>query len=410
MKVLYVIDGLGTGGAERSLAEMLPPLQSAGFVPAVFYLYERQEGVEDDVRRLGVEVRLLEGGLLISRVAALRRHITRIRPDVIHTTIYQSNLIGRLAAAGCGIPLLTSLITMPFAPIRRLDPHISRWRLSSARAVDRAAARHLTTHFHAITQAVKVDAVRALGIPADRITVVERGRDPARLGLPGFERHRATRRRFGLGPDDLVLINVGRQEYPKGQIYLLDAFARLAADHPQMVLLVAGRTGLATPELQRWLSTSPVRDRVHLLGHRSDVPDLLAAADLFVFPSLYEGLGGALIEAMALGLPIVASDLPAIREVVEERGNALLVPPAAPSGLARALAALLGDPIMARRFGARSREIFESRFTLERSVHAMIALYEKIASTRRGGGLPSTSRASPALRISGRGKGMPSIK
>ena len=117
-------------------------------------------------------------------------------------------------------------------------------------------------------------------------------------------------------------------------------------------------------------------------GYREDVPDLLAAADVFVFPSIFEGLGGALIEAMALGLPIVASDLAAVREVVEEGRNAVLVPSSSPRALADALDALLDDRRRAAAFGARSREIFIERFTADRSTRRMIELYRGVALHR----------------------------
>jgi glycosyltransferase involved in cell wall biosynthesis len=118
--------------------------------------------------------------------------------------------------------------------------------------------------------------------------------------------------------------------------------------------------------------------RIHMLGHRDDIPDILAAADLFVFPSLYEGLGGAVIEAMALGLPIVASDIDAVSEVVEAGRNALLVKPAAPAALAAAMTRVLDDAALRMEFGARSRQIFEKRFTVERSTARMVAFYETV--------------------------------
>ena len=108
----------------------------------------------------------------------------------------------------------------------------------------------------------------------------------------------------------------------------------------------------------------------------------MAAADLFVFPSLYEGLGCALIEAMALRLPIVASDIPVLHEVVEKGQNALLVQPASPVKLARAIETLLNDEDRTSEFGRRSREIFEERFTLEQSTQRMIELYHKIAASK----------------------------
>jgi glycosyltransferase involved in cell wall biosynthesis len=121
-------------------------------------------------------------------------------------------------------------------------------------------------------------------------------------------------------------------------------------------------------------------DRVRFLGHREDVPNLMSAADIFVFPSLYEGLGGALIEAMALELPIVASDLESIREVVTEGQNAELVPARSPRLLASAVETLMRDGSKRALYGRRGREIFERRFTLERSATAVAALLRGVAT------------------------------
>ena len=107
---------------------------------------------------------------------------------------------------------------------------------------------------------------------------------------------------------------------------------------------------------------------------------MLAAADLFVFPSLFEGLPGAVIEAMAMGLPVVASDIPALREVVEEDRNALLTPPASAEDLADAMARLLDDRTRSAAFGERSRRLFEEHFTLERCAPQMIEFYRALAT------------------------------
>ena len=254
----------------------------------------------------------------------------------------------------------------------------ARVRLQAVRAVDGSTARHLTTHFHAVTPTVKRAAVDALGVDPARVTVVERGRDPARLGERTPERRARVRAALGLRDEDEVILNVGRQEYQKAQRDLLDAAARLGSRRPRAVLLIAGRTGNASDDLTRQLASSPVADRIRFLGHRDDVPDLLAAADVFAFPSLYEGTGGAAIEAMALGLPIVTSAIDSMRDVVDEGRNAVLVAPSASAALADALDALLEDPARRQAFGAHSREIFEARFTLERCTRKMVELYRRV--------------------------------
>jgi glycosyltransferase involved in cell wall biosynthesis len=263
--------------------------------------------------------------------------------------------------------------------VRLGDPNVNRLGLAATRAVDGWTARHLCDHFHAITEAVKQAAVRDLGIAAERITVIPRGRDPRRLGRPSPARKLRARTALQLPPGGPVLVTAGRQEFQKGQRFLIDAMAHLGAAHPHAVLLLAGREGNASTELRAAAERIGLNGRVRMLGHREDVPDVLAAADLFVFPSLYEGLGGALIEAMALGLPIVASDLPAIREVVEEGGNAMLVPPGSSGSIAKAVDALLSDPETAASMSRESRRIFLERFTLAHHAEAMTRLLLTVA-------------------------------
>jgi glycosyltransferase involved in cell wall biosynthesis len=124
---------------------------------------------------------------------------------------------------------------------------------------------------------------------------------------------------------------------------------------------------------------------IRFLGHRDDVPEVLAASDLFVFPSLYEGLPGAVMEAMALGLPIVAADIEPVRELVEDGRNALLVKAEAPNELATAIERMLADPAAAYSFGRHSRSIFEERFTLGAGIARAAELYRSVAAFGAGG-------------------------
>jgi glycosyltransferase involved in cell wall biosynthesis len=357
---------------------MMPVLRREGVDPSIVVLSASTQ-VPWAARRLGARVEVLPGRALPARVLALRRRIRIVQPDVLHTVLFHANLVGRLAAWGTGVPVLTSLVSTSYDPIRFEDPRLSSWALRLVRVTDRWTGRHLTHHFHAITEAVKDAAVRDLSIPPDRITVVERGRDAERLGKRTDERRSRARAALGLQADDEVVIHVGRHVYSKGQRFLLEAMERLVPARGRLVLLLVGPPGPTTDELHAVADRSPARARIRFLGYREDVPDLLAAADLFAFPSLYEGLGGALIEAMALGLPIVASDLPASREVLEAGGNARLVERRSAPALAAAMAEILDDPERAARMGRRSREIFEARFRIERSAERTAALYRRLA-------------------------------
>jgi glycosyltransferase involved in cell wall biosynthesis len=383
VKLVYLINSLGAGGAERSLAELLPYYAAAGIETTVVCLRERKIGVESDVRLLGCRLVFLGGGGHARWIHSFRRLLSGERPDLVHTTLLDSHLVGRLGAAGTGIPVLSSLVSTPYDPSRAGDPGLNRRGFRMVKAVDGWTARYLTTHFHAISHAVRDAYVASLGIAAARVTVIERGRDTVRLGTPGAERKRRVRAALGLSAEHEVLINVGRHEYQKGQYCLLEAVARLTEQRPRLLLLIAGREGNRSPELRRLHRDLGLEDRVRFLGHRSDVPDLLAASDLFVFPSLLEGLGGAVIEAMALGLPVVASDIPALREVVEAGGSGELVPPADPAALATSIDALLAAPERRAAYGRRGRELFHERFEIGRSAGRMIEMYGSLTGAVR---------------------------
>ncbi len=380
LKILFVIDSLGTGGAERYLAEVLSQLRGLGVLAIVVSLRYRQEGVQADLQGQGFDVRILTVTGLIGRVAALRKIIRTEQPDLIQTVLFHSDIAGRLAAIGTSTKVISRLVNTDYDMVRLQDPNIKKIRFRLAQLIDGWTARHLTHHIYANSNAVKTAAMSNLGIPAGKITVIKESRNAARLGKPSIQRRTRARSRLGLDEDQKVLVTIGRQDFQKGQRYLLEAMGMLVATQPHLVLLVAGRSGDVSGELESLRHRLGLQDRVQFLGHREDVPEILAAADLFVFPSFYEGLPGAVIEAMALGLPIVASNIEAVRETVEEGRNAFLVPPASPVELATAITRLLEDSRTAQTAGRRSREIFEESFTLEQNVICLVAYYHQIMS------------------------------
>lgn len=378
LKIVFVIDSLGTGGAERYLAEQLPQLGRFNITPIVVSLRQREEGVQADLQRRGFDVRILRASGLIGRVAALRAIIQAEQPDVVQTVLFHSDLVGRLAAVGLPAKVVSRLVNTDYDEARLSDPNIKPLRFWLARMIDGWTARHLTHQVYANSNAVKTAAMRDLNIPFDKITVIEESRNAARLGHPSPQRRKLARSRLGLGEHHEVLVNIGRQDYQKGQRYLLEAMARLVSVRPQLVLLIAGRSGDVSEELAHLRNRLGLEEQVQFLGHREDVPDILAAADLFVFPSLYEGLPGAVLEAMALGLPVVSSDIEPVRETVEVGRSAVLVTPASSEELALAIEQLLEDPGTAQTLGRRGRDIFDARFTLEQGMARIRAFYQKV--------------------------------
>lgn len=381
MRTLHVINGLGTGGAERSIAELLPRLRERGIEPIVATFLDRREGVGASVSG-HTEVITIPGDAMPARIRGLRRLIRERSPDLLHTSIFEADVAGRLAGIG-GPPVLTSLVNTSYDAIRSEDSGVRPGRLRAARIIDAVTARHLTSHFHAITEAVAMHAHEHLSIATDRITVIPRGRDPHRLGRAGAERRREARAGLGLADSVPVILNVGRQEFQKGQTDLLDAVALLRERIPDLVCLIAGRRGNRSDVLCERVERLGLGRSVRFLGHRDDVPELLAAADVFAFPSRYEGLGGAVLEAMALEVPVVASDVRALREVLDDGRAGLLVPPGSGSELAAAIARILAGEQAAKERVAHARRRFSANYTLDRVAGRMATLFERVATEGR---------------------------
>lgn len=346
----------------------------------VVCLYPRLEGVQGEVVS-NTDVRFLSAHSWLGWIGEVRRLLRELKPDVLHTTLFEADQVGRVAAAGTRIPVLTSLVNTSYDRARlRTDPNLSRARLAGARIIDGLTARHLTTRFHVITAAVKQSAVEHLHITPDAVTVIGRARDLTRLGQSSRERRDDVRTRLDLAATDEIVLALGRQEYQKGHIFLLEAVAKLRPVRHNLRVIVVGREGNASAHLGRAVDRLGLEGMVSFLGHRHDVGDLIAAADVFCFPSVYEGLGGAVIEAMAMGLPVVASDLPALREVVGDAG--ILVPPESPAALASAITQLLEDRALAARLSERAEVRVLERFDLENVADQMAALYRRVAAVR----------------------------
>jgi glycosyltransferase involved in cell wall biosynthesis len=383
VRLLFVIPGISGGGTERSLRELVPTLVDTGIDVSIAYMVERTTDNEDELQRAGARLHHITERRLDARARCVRRVIASFRPDIVHTTLFEADLAGRLAAwraPGCSPIVVSSIVNTSYDPVRLTDPNVRAWKLHAVRLADGWTARNLTDYFHAVSQAVKDSAVGALRIDPKRVIVVERGRDPGRLGEPSPERRARVRSALGIGRAAKVIVAVGRQEFQKGHVYLVSAFDLVAARHPDAELLLVGRPGSQSAEVEARISRSAHGDRVRSLGQRDDVPDLLAACDVLALPSLYEGFPGAVIEAMALGVPVVASDLPTLREVVEEGGSGLLVPPRNPERLAEAMGRMLDDPEASRQLGERGRELFLTRLTAEQSHRRMIELYERLVA------------------------------
>jgi glycosyltransferase involved in cell wall biosynthesis len=374
--LLYVINGLGRSGAEKALADMAPYWIEAGVRLDVAY-FDDKPGLQHVLTEAGATLHYI--GPETSR-PALARSVTqvvrRLRPDLIHTTLFEADLAGRFASVVTRIPNVTSLVNMAYGPEQlAATPKLRKSRLRAAQLADALSARAVR-RFHAITEEVAEVMGRRLMLPRSRVEVVRRGRDPVQLGEPGPQRKRKVRERLGLGEGDVVVLAAARHEPQKGLDVLVRALPNVRQSHPTLRFLLAGREGNQTPLLIRLLEQNGLREASQILGERSDVADLMCAADVWVEPSRWEGGPGAVLEAMALEVPMVVSDLPVYREAITDL-SATLVPPDDPVALAEAILGVLADrPAAAERAG-RARARFLERFTVERVATEMMGFHER---------------------------------
>ncbi|WP_406280283.1 glycosyltransferase [Embleya sp. NBC_00896] len=391
MHVLQVIDSVDrVGGAERAAVEIAPHLVRRGITLDVAYLVDL-DGFQPELAAAGASLFGVHRDSRAGSVRGLARVIRDRRPDIVHTTLYEADVAGRIAALATGVPVVSSLVNTAYGPEMRDQPGITPWKLRAAQGLDAGSARGVR-RFHALTDHVADVMARRLAVRRARIDVVPRGRDPELLAA-ARGRRAITRAVLRVADDVPLLVTAARQEYQKGLDVLLTAFAQVRRELPDAVLMLAGPAGGQT-ELLRELAAKIVEtgpgagdsartaDAVRFLGHRDDVPDLMGAADVFVLPSRWEGLGSVLIEAMGVGTPIVTSDLPPVREITGAGDCAALVPPDSPEALAAALVSALTEREKTSVRTEAAHRRFGEEYTIDSVCDRMVAFYERALDRR----------------------------
>jgi len=304
--------------------------------------------------------------------SALRRLSALLRQrhfDVVHTHTAKAGAVGRIAARRCGVPrIVHTYHGFPFHEFQ------SRLRRSSYIAAERYLGR-MTDVALCVGTGVAVEAIRREIMPAERVRTIGVAVPEMPASAPGA-RERA-RRELGIPPDATVIGAVGRLTYQKAPEDFLAALRELGrtrpAGQPDLVGVWVGSGDLAE-RIDR-LSRSAPGPRVVLAGERADIPDILPAFDVFALPSRYEGLPTVIVEAMACGVPVVATAVNAVGDLVVPGETGLLVPPQRPDQLAGAVGYLLSHPEEAARMAATARERLGTRYSVETLRDALVAAY-----------------------------------
>lgn len=384
-RILYLIDSVRAEGSQQSLLLIARELSKSGFEMRVGSLHG-PDGLAQEFERIGVPVVAPDAPR--SRRAMFHFAsglIDRFQPDLVHTTLYDADVLGRVAARRRGVPVVTSLVNTSYGPEHRADPAVQSWKLLIAQGLDALTAR-CAVRMHAVSTEVADTMARRLAYPRARIDVVPRGRDAESLGTRTPERRRESRAALGVSEDQPLVLAVARQEHQKGLDVLVESFALLTPEIPGIRLVIAGRSGSQTAVIEALIVEHGLEERIELLGARDDVGDLLVAADVFALPSRREGFPGAVVEAMALETPIVASDLPQVREAVGATG--LLVPVDAPRALAEAIKNTFRESLATARRVDAARTRFLEHLTIDVITARMVDFYDRaVSDCRTRGGM-----------------------
>ncbi len=353
MRALHVINSLGgSGGAEhglvREISRFAPDVENT-----VVRLFEKDQ-IGHQLEAVGIPVIPL--GLDASSAGRnwpvgarrLRSIIGDLKPDVLQTSLFAANLVGQLSTRDTPI-LSTFTLSGESHLLQRYQPGAASLRASMLRKVAGYAAKRENVSFRALTDDAAETNIGLLGVDPSRVTTIPRG-------VPEFEAERS-RAELELPEEVPLLLNVARQAAQKGQTDLIEAFAAIRRSVPAHLVIV-GRRGDASAALEGSIASHGLGAHVSLVGYTDDVGSYLHEADLFVFTSFMEGLGTAVVEALSVGLGVVAYDIPPVREATHDGEFAALVEAGNQAAFAETVLAELSSA--ERRHPERAKAILES--------------------------------------------------
>lgn len=375
LRVLSVIESLGRGGAERLLVTLDRAFDRARIHHTVVHLFA-PDLLREELERRGTRVidLALPGPEALPRaVRALAAVLKRERPHVVHTHLFSANVAGRLASFG-RVPVVTTLHNPDYG-----SDAGAGWRFWVRAFLDRASGHLVPSRILAVSEHVRDDFQSHMGF--GDIALLPNVVDVAELSARASALDRTSvRRDLGIAPDAWVVLNVGRLHPQKGQDVLIRGFAEAHGILPQSRLVIVGAGGEENA-LRRLADDLGVHPAVRFAGSVPDVMPWLVAADVFAFPSRFEAFGIALLEAMAVGLPSIVSDIPGLLEVTT-RDASVVLPSEDPGAWAKALVDLYESRVRARRLGEEARVRARS-FDVGPAARALERLYATEASRAR---------------------------
>ncbi len=361
--ILHLIETSGPGGAERMLISLVEALPKHEYRSLICLL--KEGWLYDEFRRRGFETVVIpqQRTVDVSWLWAVRHLVRAQRVDLMHSHEFAMNTYGSLVSLIAGIPQI--------ATVHGKNYYYKRWY---RRLAYRFVARR--GRMVAVSEDCRRFISDKVGVPLQRISTIYNG-IPTERYEPSSAVRANIRSALGMIRDQPVVGTVGNLYPVKGQTFLLQAMSSVVRHWPDCRLIIAGRGDLESA-LKNEAKELGIERNVLFLGYRADIPELLQAMDVFVLPSLSEGLSLSILEAMAAAKPVVATAVGGNPEVIVDSKIGYLVPPGNPGALAEKIIALLQDPLLAHKIGKNSRARVMQHFSLSAMVNRYLMQYAEL--------------------------------
>lgn len=371
LRVALTITEMNVGGAERCVTNLALGLDPRRYEPVVVSLGPRplpeRAALVEQIEAAGIPIHFLNlrsPRQALTGINRLRRLYGEVQPDVVQTFLFHANVVGVIAARRAGVPAVAT-------GVRVADPR--RIRLWTERLTSRHADRVVC-----VSQAVADFVAQRGGIPLAKIRVIPNGIDVTR-----FETAKPIDlEKLGIPSGRRVVTVVGRLERQKGLDWLLSLAPRILEQAPRNDLLLVG-AGPQRAALERTAEANGIGNRTYFAGYQSDIPSILAASDLLLLPSRWEGMPNIVLEAMAAGLPVVSTQCEGVCELLGDAGSAQTAPFGDSQAFVTKAVAFLNGESLRRMLGNRNQERVRRDFTLAVMVERYARLFDEMLASRR---------------------------
>jgi len=355
IKIIYLIDSFSLGGAEKFLLDLCKNIDKNRFTVEVAAVVFAGPLLKE-FAKLDIKVKVFKkkSKLGLGLLWQLYKYIKAVKPDIVHTNLFGADTWGRQAAILARVPIIVA------------TEHNINLNESKFKKIIKLFLSKFTSRIIAVSQGVKDYSVKTEKISADKIKIINYGIDLHKFTFRGYQEINS--------PKTIKAVCVARLEEQKGHNYLIEAMPAIIKDYPEFTLHLIGAGSLAN-KLKQQVKDLKLEDKVKFHGQSFDIAKLLPQMDLFILPSLWEGLGIVILEAQAVGLPVLASNIPAVNEVVKNEQTGLLFQPKNSQAIVEAVNHLLANQQLAKDLVNNAYQQVKTDFNVEKMVANYSQLY-----------------------------------